>query len=386
MTENEFHVIYVHHRLARLARLALLPARWLCGAAIRWQAGRVPALRAHVDARPLDPEEIREGLDPPPATPRAPRRGAEDNAGAYTAAAASSLFPTFRSAAIRLDVSAPFRATNPSVAIDGERGACVVRMHNHAIIDGRFRVDDPLGQIRSRSAFFELDPDLRPTAPVELRDPRRPSAFSTASALGFIDCRLFRWRDAWHCVASTREGNRDGRAEMAVLRIERGRLELLAVADEIESHADQKNWMPVVRSGELDLVVHVDPTLIVRFDQFSRRFRTIAEHVPPVPLRHVRGGSPGLPTAGGWIFLTHDEPRIDGEKRSYVHRFLLLDRELRFSAVSAPFHFLESGAEFAAGLARHAASGRLIASFGRDNREARLAFFDEREVLGALSG
>jgi hypothetical protein len=42
---------------------------------------------------------------------------------------------------------------------------------------------------------------------------------------------------------------------MAVLRIERGRLELLAVADAIESHADQKNWMPVVRSGELDLVV-----------------------------------------------------------------------------------------------------------------------------------
>jgi hypothetical protein len=54
--------------------------------------------------------------------------------------------------------------------------------------------------------------------------------------------------------------------------------------------------------------------------------------------------------------------------------------------VSAPFHFLKSGAEFAAGLARHTPSGRLIASFGRDNREARLAFFDEREVLSALSG
>lgn len=54
--------------------------------------------------------------------------------------------------------------------------------------------------------------------------------------------------------------------------------------------------------------------------------------------------------------------------------------------MSGPFYFLERGAEFAAGLARHAASGRMVASFGRENREARLAFFDEREVLSALSG
>jgi hypothetical protein len=253
-----------------------------------------------------------------------------------------------------------------------------VRFVNYTIRDdGRYMIADPGGVIRSRNVLVALSEDLSITGIRVLRDDAPDSPVVADSRIqGFEDCRLFSLNGRLHATCTVRDRNPRARCEIAFLDIEPdGRVTAVHPERSYKAELHQKNWVPLVRDGDLRFVYGCDPTVILQYDFESRQAREIGRHSPPLALDHLRGGSQALAVPGGWLFLVHEVAVLPGGRRVYLHRFVHLDEELHISSLSEPFHFISQGIEFCAGLAHEAGTGRCHAGFGVDDARAFVATF-----------
>lgn len=321
----------------------------------------------------------------PSTAPRVPdlRATARRNSLFY-APSAAELFGACRIEELILDVGAPYRITNPSIAARDGRLYGVVRAVNY-ILEGRtYTILDREQTVRTVNHFVAFDAQLSITQVRPMPDHSRAPRFPVA-VRGFEDCRLFDWAGRWYCSASVCDTNPDRHVEIAVLTLDdSAAISAVAVNRDIEAQRTQKNWVPLVRDSELFFIYASDPTRILRFEPESGRFQDWAQSEPSVALDHARGGSQAIPFDGGWLYLVHEA--VDGvmHTRVYLHRFLKLDRELRIEALTEPFFFLHRGVEFAAGLVHRSAEDSLLVSFGVADARAYLAELPAPALRDAL--
>lgn len=318
------------------------------------------------------------------SAPEAVRQTARRNAVFY-ARDAETLLGGCSRREIGIGIAPPYHPMNPSVAVvDGLRRA-VVRTVNYTIVNGRYVVADPDGVIRTRNRLVALDAGWDVVDDREMVDltggPRHPFPVS-----GFEDCRLFAWRGRLWCSATARDLNAEGRCELVLLELdEEGRFAAAHVQRAVRPDWHQKNWVPLVRGEELFFLYTTDPTVVLKVDPTTRQARFSGVTRPAISLAAVRGGSQALRVDGGWLYLVHEA--VDGPiaGRTYLHRFVLLGDDLAVVRATDPFRFFGPGIEFAAGLARDPADGRLVVSLGIRDEEACLAFLSESGVLSALT-
>jgi len=314
--------------------------------------------------------------------PAPTRNGARANL-AYYAPAAAEMFPGFAARSLASSPWGELAATNPSVARHGDITAAIVRCVNYTVADGVYTIRDAGGRIRTRNLFVTLDGDFTAGSGVELADRTAVAPLPGGPVAGFEDCRLFFWNGRWWASCTVRDRNPDWRCQIALIAWEPdGAVTQLRLLGEVEPGRHEKNWMPLVRDGELFFVYSTDPTRILHVDAGGR----LTEHAtgaPGLALDHLRGGTQAVAVADGWLCLTH-EACFGGGPRTYLHRFVQLDGELRVRATTDPFHLVRRGIEFAAGLVYDAPRARFVASFGVADAEAMLGFFPEDAVRAAL--
>ncbi len=202
---------------------------------------------------------------------------------------------------------------------------------------------------------------------------------------GFEDCRLFFWREQFWSTCTVRNRNPHGRCEVALLRLDDQRnIADVQILNGVHPEMHQKNWAPLVDDDELFLLYSTDPTIVLRYDLDDRQTHLYQVHHPKPCLKSFRGGSQAVSLPEGWIHLIHETHPLDDRRRVYLHRFVLLTKDFKVQAFTEPFYFAEKGVEFCAGLAYDRQRRRLIASFGVNDEDARLAFFDADAVLSRL--
>ncbi len=310
------------------------------------------------------------------------RDGARRNL-AYYAGRASELFDDAEIRPLDLDCAPPYTATNPSVAVVGSRRLAVVRTVNYRLARGRYLIADADGRVRTRNVLAELDSEWRIVRSTVL-ERGIDGAVPPCPIQGFEDCRLFAWRERLWCLATVCDRNSDGRPEIALLALDgRGGAEDLRILRGPWSARTQKNWLPLVRNGELLVVYSTDPTVVLRVEPETLAVELLATSRPASALDHLRGGSQVIGCRGGYLYLAHEVCVLDPPARVYLHRFVRLDDGFRVVGQSDPFFFTARGVEFAAGLARDPDTGHLVASFGVEDRQPMLCLLSERAVLEA---
>ena len=318
-----------------------------------------------------------------PAAPPWVRDRARANSIFYSPTAAE-MFGGCELKSLEVPCDPPFVPLNPSVWTDGERWLAIVRTVNYAITEQSYAIRDGSGKYCTRNWLVPLDGDFRATGAREIRDlsagpPRFPSWWD-----GFEDCRLFEVAGRLLASCTVLDRTPESRAEMAVLELDAaGDVSAVHVQRSVCPDVHQKNWVPLVRGGELLFVYKTDPTVLLRFDPAARQARVFQTGRPEASLEALRGGSQAIPVPGGWLYVAHEVVHPGG-RRHYLHRFVLLDEGLQVAAVSGPFTFTGAEIELCAGLARDERSGRLVASFGVHDDRAFLALLDERAVLASL--
>jgi tetratricopeptide (TPR) repeat protein len=284
--------------------------------------------------------------------------------------------------AIEFQPDEGWNASNPSICWGEEGLRCIVRTVNYRIVRGAYLTPAGDGVICTRNFFLSLDADLKTTGAVELVD--QTDLTRTAFPIhGFEDARLFQWEGTWWATATVCDLTLEGKREIALLQLDpKGAVVRASPLRGPWSDRAQKNWMPVVDEADVRFVYAVgapSTMLDLQLEQGQPALRSFT-HMDAASGR-LRGGSQGVWTSEGWLFVVHDVV-FHGSGRIYLHRFVLLNEAFALIAMSDLFYFERLGIEFCAGLAR--VEDRLIASYAVNDGSARLAVFSLQRVLGLL--
>jgi glycosyltransferase involved in cell wall biosynthesis/predicted GH43/DUF377 family glycosyl hydrolase len=290
----------------------------------------------------------------------------------------ASLVPGVRIGEIKLDVKPAWPAFNPSIARDLEDGfKMIVRTANYAIERGVLHAE---GVLHNLNYLVTLDDSLAVTQIEPLLDRAERPQVHASQISGYEDCRLVELDGRWHATATVCDMNPVERREIALLSFDGAeivRAQPLAGPDP-ERH--EKNWMPFVRDGALHFLYSCSPTIVLRCELDSGAVTNVAERELPAA-GGFRGGSQGVAVDGGHLFVIHQTEHEERALR-YVHRFVLLDDELRLAAATPRFTFTADRVEFCAGMALR--GGDLVLSFGVSDAAAGLAVLALEDVLTLL--
>lgn len=294
----------------------------------------------------------------------------------------AELAPSARFGRIEIATDPAWPALNPSIAADGDGFRVVIRTANYRMDEqGRYLSLDGGREIRTLNYLAHLDGELGLTRLEALVDTGAGPELHPSLVLGFEDCRLVEVDGRWHATATVRDRNPEMRCEIALLELDGPRIARVGVLPGPHRGRHEKNWMPFVRDGRLHLLYWSDPVVVLACDPAAPSVIRAVEH-PPIGIgSELRGGSQGVAVDGGWLFAVH-EAHAAAEGRRYLHRFILLDDDLRLAGMTPLVTLLGERIEFVAGMA--ARGDELVLSFGAMDREAWLGVVRRDEVLALL--
>ena len=188
--------------------------------------------------------------------------------------------------------------------------------------------------------------------------------------VGLEDARLVRWEGRLFGIGVRRDTTKNGvgRMEMSELKLADGKVkEVARYRIEHPTNPDwycEKNWMPV-----LDLPYHFvkwsNPVELVKADirpgmqsvstVKSRRALEVDESDKREGFPFLRGSSQVISWRGYYVCIVHDcdlfKNRSGQKDATYMHRFVVYDRDWKIVKIGDPYSFLGGEIEFCCGLA-----------------------------------
>lgn len=279
------------------------------------------------------------------------------------------LCPATELFAIEASLPPGYSPCNPSLAVHEGKLWCTLRTVNYRLQDHSYLVEGD-GVIRTRNYLLELDWSLQTISAVPIvEEPPRPEH---PAIDGLEDIRLTVVGNKFRCSATVADSEPGWRRRMTVFELQKDGLAKDLAWQKYEASQDQKNWVPFVLEDRLGFIYWTDPTVVLLWDDESRQALPWQHQECRWALEHLRGSSGAIPFDGGWLYVTH-EVSWSEQQRTYLHRFVHLDRDFRVQSISEPFYFRKLGIEFCCGLAPDMERGRLLLSFGVEDSEAWIA-------------
>lgn len=186
--------------------------------------------------------------------------------------------------------------------------------------------------------------------------------------IGLEDARLFRWNGRLYQCGVRRDTttNGVGRMELSELNENFEEISRRRLPAPIDTSYCEKNWVPVL-DQPYTLIKWTNPTEVVNVEN-EVKTTTLKNNYIELP-RDLRGSSHVIPYKNHYIAIMHEVALYDnqvGQKdATYLHRFVVWDKEWNIVHLSEPFSFLGSKIEFCAGAALFKDS--LLVSFGHQD-------------------
>ncbi len=195
---------------------------------------------------------------------------------------------------------------------------------------------------------------------------------------GLEDARLVRWDGHLYGVGVRRDTTTNGQGRMEFSELELSGDSVKEIGRYRIEHPTspewycEKNWMPV-----LDMPYHfiqwTNPAVLVKANLKtlkSCRAIEVNEAGKIEGLPFLRGGSQVIPWHNYYVCIVHDcdlTKNLIGQKdATYMHRFVVYDRNWNIVRIGDPFSFMDGDIEFCCGLAEY--NGDFLVSFGfQDN-------------------
>lgn len=291
-------------------------------------------------------------------------------------------------------VAPPYTLCNPCIHFDQAHG---IRRAAVRAVDYRLDTIAPDGS-DTRNYIVELDQHLDILHVAELEDasdyPKNPDA----RVRGFEDLRLFSGRDSisgqpgLNALATACDLAGGGmRPEIVRLDLERRsatygsekpsyRITKCIPLRGPWNYMPQKNWMPVDDGIGNRFLYRVVPRMTFLYKRGRLTIETDQAFAGFAP-SSLRGSSQAIPWREKWLAVVHEH--VSTKPMVYAHRIVLLDHELEIKQATPAFSWTGDPVEFCAGLATD--GRRVIASFGKHDKEAWLAAIDVDDVIGQLT-
>jgi len=286
--------------------------------------------------------------------------------------------------------SAGLGLCNPSIFIDNGEPWCILRNVNYTLYHceneqtfnnrwGPLSYLNPENDIHLRTWNFLCK--LTPNLEVERYWKIDTSAFDKEPLWEFVgleDARLVRWDGHLYGIGVRRDTTTNGQGRMEFSELELGENSVKEIGRyRIEHPLDpnwytEKNWMPVL-DKPYHFIQWTNPPIVVKADLATLTSQHAhapneADKIDGLPF--LRGGSQVIPWRGLYVCVVHECDLVhnkQGQKdATYLHRFIVYDRDWNTVRIGEPFSFLDGEVEFCCGLAEW--QGDFLLSFGfQDN-------------------
>jgi FkbM family methyltransferase len=254
--------------------------------------------------------------------------------------------------------------------------------------------------LRTYNFYCELDPEK---LNITRYHPIDTSTFDQVPLWDFVgleDARLFRWEGKLYTCGVRRDTtpNGEGRMELCEIiekdasELKEGESPIKEISRiRIEPPGDhtycEKNWMPI-----LDMPYHFvkwcNPTQVVKVNLRTKTSETVflgASTIPNIP--DFRGSSQVIKYKEYRICLIHEvnlfRNKLEQKDATYLHRFLVWDKDWNLVKMSDVFSFMDGEIEFCCGMALYKKD--LLITFGFQDNAAFLLRVPEKlidEIIG----
>lgn len=180
--------------------------------------------------------------------------------------------------------------------------------------------------------------------------------------VGLEDVRLVEWNNKLYGIGVRRDLDTRGTGRMEISEFEISGSEVKEVfryripGPPPDNEYCMKNCTPVL-DKPFHLLKWTNPTALMKFD-ITGKETEVFETSPYTPMNHdLRGGSQVIPYKNGYISLLHQTELYNSEQgrknATYLHRFVIWDKEFRLQGMSKLFSFMNMKVEFCCGLAEY---------------------------------
>jgi FkbM family methyltransferase len=293
---------------------------------------------------------------------------------------------------------------NPSVFIDNGKPMMILRNVNYTLYHaentqsfnsryGPLSYLNPEDDIHLRTWNFlcQLNPDTLEIDKYWKIDTSKLDKEPLWEFIGLEDARLVRWNGSLYGIGVRRDTTTNGQGRMelsqlallndSVKEISRNRIE----NTDPKAYCE-KNWMPIIDMPNC-FVKWTNPTAVVEVDLKTNTCKHIyhgKETIPDLPF--FRGSTQVIPWGPYRICLVHDcdlfSNRLEQKDATYLHRFIVWDKDWNIVKIGDPFSFMDGEIEFSCGMALYKED--LLITFGFQDNAAYLLRIPKDKIMDII--
>jgi tetratricopeptide (TPR) repeat protein len=284
-----------------------------------------------------------------------------------------------------------YHPMNPSIQKTPDGYAVICRTVNYTQTGAKiFNTIDSNGIYRTRNFLAEYDSEFNLKSQKEIVDDVQRERLYSCSVVGLEDCRIFNYDNSSWFTCTTSDTNPTGQRQISLCKLadeqdaQARSLDFLIPLQGPDPYRCEKNWLPFVKDGEMQMVYSCHPFTVFKPNLETGACKTVLRYEPKHDFSRFRGSAGPIPFNGGYLMLVHEVIHQADFSRNYFHRFLFLDENLVVTKLSTPFIFKHAGVEFCCSMTLDHTSTQLILAIGIEDREAYLGFIDLKAVDSLL--
>lgn len=286
-----------------------------------------------------------------------------------------------------------YNPMNPSIFKTADGYKLICRAVNYTQTGAKhFHTADPSGIFRTKNFLINYDANFKQLSQNEIIEDLDREKHTSFIVTGLEDCRLFELDGSTYFTCTTFDTSTAGTIQVSLCKLEDKsvpdglpiRVESLVPLQGPDPHRHEKNWLPYIKDGKLNIVYSSDPFVIYQPDFSTGECATLLKKFPDHDFSWFRGSAAPIEFDNGYLMLVHEVVELDDHSRIYLHRFVYLDKQFTVKSTSRPFTFRHQGVEFCLSMTIDHAGERLIMPIGIEDKEAYLAFVDLNEVRSML--
>ncbi len=284
------------------------------------------------------------------------------------------------------DSNKTYALSSPSIIKEDDGYLVNFRTVNYRIGScGEYTTMDEDGIVRTRNYLVHYDLNFKPLFQKEIVESfPRPVDPEIRKITGLEDVRLFKWNGKLWFVCSTFDTSLEQSVQISLgelgdpLKEESGEktiplLALQPISGSLKSLCE-KNWLPFVQGDRLDFIYSYDPFKIYTLNATRDGVEELSSYEPNRDFSNFRGSAAPIPFKEGYLLLVHEV--VFANKRSYLHRFVYLNKDLKVTKLSEPFYFKQLGVEYCLGMTVDHSGKKLILPFSVKDSSAYFAWID----------
>lgn len=293
---------------------------------------------------------------------------------------------------IREGFAARYQPMNPSICKTENGYELICRTVNYIQIGARefqtLDILDTKNVIKTRNFLLTYDKNLKLQEQKEIVENLERKKTPCYNSEGIEDCRLFAFQNGFAFTCTTCDTSPINQREISLCTFKKSSENTLLV-DKLtplkgpDPTRCEKNWVPFIHENALNVIYSYDPFIIYRPDAESGACPEIVHYNPHQDFSRFRGSAAPIAFDEGYLLITHEVAYL--QNRTYLHRFVYLDKDFNITKVSLPFTFFHQGVEFCCSCTLDHEGKELIIPIGVEDREAYLLFVSVDEVRKMLN-